>query len=893
MARKNTTTVAVKSTSKKTSKKTTRKSTSKNKPSQTDVVDLKTLFKGKSFCVTGRFSYYPEKKQLVDFIKYFKGTVTDKVNKDLDVLVVGSGAKTGKQKSAEKLNASGEASIEIIDNFEHLVVGIEADIPGYLTNPNLFTALKRLMSERWLFPNQHIEINGADFSRKTIGSEKESEGFEILFKNCDFSSTRFLKFNFGIFNDDISDCRFDNAKFDELYFHDLESCSFNKTSGNKLTIGSIEKCEFTGNRFKILRVDEIDDCTFDNVKADKFSDYIAGFRSGMKKSRFSKCVFKNVNWEDMSLKDTSMADCQMDGGKIRMMDLDSSELASVHFKNIKFDRVALNNSQVIDAIFTNCEFAMLDCGNANLKNVKLNKCKIGTLSADKNQLDELIGADKKIIESATISKPNVDALAKAISKSAKLSFDVECTYDKSKTLTLSLKNQWSYEFKFASKSDKKHNGELTLDFWPKKPTEREIASVLNAIIASARIEDVDLGSLKTKTSKCTLKPKELKELIITAIYEVIGKEPKSGDEIKKEQAAARKKTASKRAEIKQELESGEVSKINKRSAKSLHESGPFKDLKLAGKKLSGIQLPGVNMRGADLENTDLTKAKLSQANLSKSKLSNANLSNADLTDANLTDADLSKANLSNSTLAGIQLQGAVLSKTNFSKARFTRKRSGGTSFAGVDFSDAVLNGALMKGCWYDEKTIFPKSFSLEEMKTLHWIGGGIAPHERKHNKKADGPLDFDAFMNRLSEITDSSRLQKSMKMLKADSFQLFSEVTDDSMLGVVKSQTDASLVYSCALNSDGTFTCCTQKLNPCGGLRGALCKHLLVLIVGLTKNGELDPTNVDDWVNNSQYKQPELDKDRMSEVLLKYKGAEAGDIDWRPTETVPEDFMAF
>ena len=52
-------------------------------------------------------------------------------------------------------------------------------------------------------------------------------------------------------------------------------------------------------------------------------------------------------------------------------------------------------------------------------------------------------------------------------------------------------------------------------------------------------------------------------------------------------------------------------------------------------------------------------------------------------------------------------------------------------------------------------------------------------------------------------------------------------------MGVVKSQSSKDLVYSCRLAADGAFGCCTQNLRPCGGLRGALCKHLLVLIVGL------------------------------------------------------------
>lgn len=152
-------------------------------------------------------------------------------------------------------------------------------------------------------------------------------------------------------------------------------------------------------------------------------------------------------------------------------------------------------------------------------------------------------------------------------------------------------------------------------------------------------------------------------------------------------------------------------------------------------------------------------------------------------------------------------------------------------------------------------------------------------------------LDFDTFMERLRGTVDQSRLSKSLKMLKADRFELFSEVVDDSFVGVVKSQSDADLVYSCRLTSGGDFACCTQNLNPCGGLRGALCKHLLVRIVGLTKGEQIDPQKAATWADASNACKPELDKDIMSEVLLKYKGAEAGEVDWRPVETIPEDYM--
>ena len=115
---------------------------------------------------------------------------------------------------------------------------------------------------------------------------------------------------------------------------------------------------------------------------------------------------------------------------------------------------------------------------------------------------------------------------------------------------------------------------------------------------------------------------------------------------------------------------------------------------------------------------------------------------------------------------------------------------------------------------------------------------------------------------------------------------------DDSLTGVVRSQTSKDLVYACQLSSTGSYTCCTQNLNACGGLAGRPCKHLLVLIMGLTRKGMLDCGKADLWLREAAGKSPALDRELLSHVFLKYKGAEAGEIDWRPTETIPEDFYA-
>ncbi|MCB9686169.1 MAG: hypothetical protein H6735_14100 [Alphaproteobacteria bacterium] len=55
----------------------------------------------------------------------------------------------------------------------------------------------------------------------------------------------------------------------------------------------------------------------------------------------------------------------------------------------------------------------------------------------------------------------------------------------------------------------------------------------------------------------------------------------------------------------------------------------------------------------------------------------------------------------------------------------------------------------------------------------------------------------------------------------------------------MKSQNDPSLVYSCRITYEGDYSCCTQNLNVCGGLRGSVCKHILVLTIGLVQGKAL------------------------------------------------------
>ena len=154
-------------------------------------------------------------------------------------------------------------------------------------------------------------------------------------------------------------------------------------------------------------------------------------------------------------------------------------------------------------------------------------------------------------------------------------------------------------------------------------------------------------------------------------------------------------------------------------------------------------------------------------------------------------------------------------------------------------------------------------------------------------------VNLSTLFTELDKVTGDGRMDKVKAMLRADRFQLFSEVSDERVTGVVKSQTDSSLFYACSVDANGRYMCCTQNLYACGGLRGKPCKHLLVLLVGLAQGTQLDPTTALKWVTATRGKKAVLDKDSMSATFIRYKGAEAGEVDWRPTETIPEDYYAF
>lgn len=307
--------------------------------------------------------------------------------------------------------------------------------------------------------------------------------------------------------------------------------------------------------------------------------------------------------------------------------------------------------------------------------------------------------------------------------------------------------------------------------------------------------------------------------------------------------------------------------------------------------LPSAPLKGANLRALNWHGSTFDNAQMESCNLSGANISNASFQGTNLSKSNLQDCDAQNANFSNALLSSANLSTANLNNANLTNCDLKMAKLVQCSLHGVDLStckiDAKTNLAAAK---YDETTKLPQEFP--QWRQLFWRGSGPDPYREKLASMLESPveIEFEDFLQYMQWNFDFSRVDKAISMMKKEKFQLFAEVTSENVVAVIKSQTDPDLVYASLLDKNGMFSCCTQNLKVCGGLKGSLCKHHLVMLMGLVKYKELNANVATKWALSTIDKSQKLNKDAATQVFIKYKGAEAGEIDWRPIETIPEDY---
>jgi hypothetical protein len=329
-----------------------------------------------------------------------------------------------------------------------------------------------------------------------------------------------------------------------------------------------------------------------------------------------------------------------------------------------------------------------------------------------------------------------------------------------------------------------------------------------------------------------------------------------------------------------------VKKWNKLTAAQRHQ------VKLSRADFANCDLSGINLKDVVVKSFKAAGAKFAGAKLASAEFPKGQLAGADFTGADMQFFTGMRADLSGAKLVGANLRESFLYRANLAKADMTRANLAHADLTGADLTDAILVETNLQGAGFDQKTKWPAGFVIPG--EVLWQGQGTDPRFSGKGKKAVA-TDIHGLVARLDSVIDEKRMKRTRDMLKKGKNQLFSIVEPTMVRGIVRSQTEEDLVYSCVLMDEGTYSCATPDMAQCMGLWGEPCKHLLVLILGLARAGQLDPATADKWVVAAKTKNPRWNKtvkNHIADSLLRYKGAQAGDIDWRPTETIPEDFYA-
>ena len=702
----------------------------------------------------------------------------------------------------------------------------------------------------------------------------------------------------------VKKAKFDGANLEGTFVAHCEDCSFKKVNLQNGVAEMMTRCLFDDAQFGgwssrfSAQITECRGKRIDltgtrlnpvEIKGGDFTKAVFRVKTGSY-TRAEDVVFAGADCREAELRQSKFLRCDCQRADFSEARLDETDFSHTNLAKAKFVRADLARSTFNGADLSKADFSESNLIDADLRGANITGANFKDANLAGAKLDGLDLSKAKNLQVESLTQvtvgPHVKQLEQVAKQSRKLQTSAELVLPAG-TVDVSVSSQMYSTMTSVSGYFCHHP----------TPKQSRTEGVRGRTIPTAMIDLVKRwpkgklvpNSIEVSASKCPIKRKELIQLATAAWHEVFGIDVLSDENFEQQQQEEKERQASLAETLLKELYGGPegVKKWNARPHKERDSVTSLLNQDFSGKKLKGVFLPAKQLQKSKFDKADLSDAKLNASQLKNCSFRDANLRRTNLAHANASEADFRGAKLTGSWLVSANFRGASFVGADLTKATLVRAK-----LLAADLSEAKLTDVEWAGATFDEKTKFPQGFTTPD--DLVWKGEGPDPRVEARIvalPKAE-KLDFDQFLQRLDENVEKARLQKATAMLKAERFQLYSKSTKEHVIGVVKSQSSPDLVYSCRLAKGGHFACCSQNLNPCGGLRGALCKHLLVLVIGLCKSGELDPGQVESWIRASQFRSPELDGDAMSEALLQYKGAESGEIDWRPTETIPEDFYA-
>lgn len=839
-----------KSTSKKVarknagSKKTSRRAASASAPSK---------FAGETICFAGKARKYETTREAYEAVAQANGArIAKNVESGVTMLVLmPNGATADARKKAAALARQGEA-IEVISEEEfsdRCVPTTEETLEILKSGPRAAKNFHDLLqAARFYFHGRtRIDLQGVDLRNLNL---EETE-----LRACNL-------FGADLRGANLSTCEAGN----------LENVQLDKAHGGHFRPCSMQNCQCVGADFPNLFMGWHSYGRQKTVQKTDFSKASMPHSywsfSTIESSSFAKADLSDSQFEHAKVVNTSFAGANLSHSKWidtklgKGVDLSGANLTGADLRLTDFRGADLRDADLRGAFAAGANFSGVDLTNANFKDCLTFGATF--TGAETAQAKNLVVPTRSKVRLGKACRELSDAAQGSEEMSIKVSVKLpsgqpadvqECSFGLS-TTAYSTSVTHTVHVPGKDKRVTSFSREI-----------KDFAQGLRSIGQTWGHGQVLFETLQISSAKSPVKGKALKDLVATALDEIFPGAAADAQSVGQKQSAARQKTTALKTELLAELRSGAagVTAFNRRDKDALRrkKAYEFKKADLRQKQLDKLDAPKITFRNSQLDGVSLKQANLEDAGFIECSLQKVNLSNA---------------NLHLATLAGSNLQGAKLNGADLTYC----------TLDGVDLSTATLKRVKWNGCQFDEKTIWPKGFEIPTSAVFE--GNGVDPRISSTSTAAADVSDLASFVELLRSKVNLGKLDKAMKMLKKERFQLFAEPADEDVVGVIRSQSNKTLVYACRLAADGSFSCCTQNLRPCGGLQGSLCKHLLVLIVGLAEAGTVEPSTIAGWAEASIVRKPLLDADRMAEVFLKYQGAEAGELDWRPVETTPEDF---
>lgn len=856
---------------------------------------------GKRFVIAGD----AKRTRAADLVKAEGGEVLPRVTADVDYLVVEryqGRPPTGAEKKAETLNRKG-ASIHVLDvagfcqlflpsreeSLAMLAAGEEGvrrwqHLAGqYWIKGQIDLRGVKLRGAQLLWTHFHAAVlEGADLrdvKLNSLGCLPNIEGVRLDNAHLAHSTASGVK-NCSLKNVDLSDGR----------IYDAENSNLDGARLVKTHLNNVLRC-------RLRKADLTEACVSGSLEGSDISGSCL-FKAKASHSKGTGAIFRTANLREANFEHGSFPQADFTNADLSHAIFEQSDLSGAKFVKAKLVQVDLSRANLSGADLSKANLRGANLANADLSNAILAGANLeganltGTVFAGVD-LSQARGLESTVRGGGALGPP-LQELEDVAKQTPRLEMDVVLDLDGK-----------SLEVHFFSIVEYSYRAGVRVQGQSQWGYPRTLSDLMLFVARKWAMGKLQYETLKVKSSKCPLAPRRLRKLVLDAWCEARGEEVPSEESLRTQKVARKSSEEETRARFLAELRSGAegVERWNARTRQERKKAGHFREADLSGAALTGVDLQGLDFQGANFTAATLTSAQLKRVRFIEANLENACLEDAAVEQGNFRRANFRGANLKKAHGYGASFHAADFEKASLANAdlrwcsfrganfRQADLREAGLSYSDLrqaDLSTADLAGAYLDDARYDEATKFPKGFRIPS--NMKWTGSGPLPGTKTKTSKTGTIVDFEEFLNRLKAQVDPARLDKALAMLKAERFQLYSQVDAGALIGVVKSQGDVRLIYSCRLAADGTFACCTQDLITCGGLKGRVCKHILVLAVGLARAGQVEFASVLDWVTASCQHRQKIDKDAMSETFLRYKAAEAGEIDWRPTETIPEDY---